>query len=95
MNVNIVSEEVQKKANAIAREHGYSKATHLITDKRRKKYKYISGHSGMYVKISTGEPVSKSYRQKSWKGCEYREEMCIVAIPFSDAAASIAKETLT
>ena len=72
---------IQKKANIIAREHGYGSATKIIlgtTD-------LVISHSRYgYYKDTTGERVSNAYRNNfGWKNTHYRAAFTVVEVAVS------------
>ena len=67
-----------KKANSIARKHGFGTATDIVFGDEDKIVEHI--HFG-YRKYTTGEYVSKAYRRNfGWKNTYYQSAKTVVQL---------------
>lgn len=74
------SNDVQLKANRLARKYGHSRATQIkLIDEGEDRV--ISTARRGYRKFTTGEYVSNAYRNNfGWKNTYYQPAECVVAI---------------
>lgn len=75
-----ILDSIHKYANRIAREFGTNSATKVVIGREAKVLSY--SRPG-YVKKTTGEYVSSSYRSRGWSSCEYRHARCVVQVDFA------------
>jgi len=73
--------DIQKRANIVARQSGYGKATEIIIDPTAAK-DYVKKHTPFgYRKITTGEYVPNKYRCNfGWKNTYYQSAETVVVL---------------
>jgi len=73
----IIKKEI-KKANIIARQSGFNRATKIISGVENK---VVESKSFGYRKFTTGEYVTNKYRANfGWKNTYYQHAVCVVSI---------------
>lgn len=73
-----ITKEIRRKANSIARKHGYGVATEIIFGD---KDKVVSHTRYGYRKYTTGEYVPNKYRNNfGWKNTYYQPAETVVMI---------------
>lgn len=73
-----ITDDMQKRANSIARKHGYGRATFIVIGPDDK---VISHTRYGYRKYTTGEYVSSAYRKNfGWKNTYYQNAITEVQI---------------
>ena len=74
----VITRELQKEANRVARQHGRGTATSIVFGSETKVLSHI--HYG-YRKYTTGEYVSNAYRNNyGWKNTYYQHAETVVML---------------
>lgn len=77
-----INQEIQKKANKIARKHGYLRATKIVFGDTNQ---LISHTNYGYRKKTTGEYVGNAYRNKfGWKNTYYQRAETVVELSLQE-----------
>ena len=78
----IITPEIQKFANSVARKHGHGTATSIVFDKSLQTPIVISHVQYGYRKNTTGEYVPNAYRKMfGWKNTYYQNAETTIGLP--------------